>query len=68
MYAIAEVTRAPSPAFKSIVPYKVALISMDEGFRIMAHGRGDLACDDRVRIEFAEVADRVLPVAVPDPA
>ena len=63
MYGITRVTRAPTPEFAALVPYDIVLVTMDEGFRIMAHGRGPLACDDRVRIEFTDVGGRALPLA-----
>ncbi|MCD0502285.1 Zn-ribbon domain-containing OB-fold protein [Bordetella petrii] len=50
------VYRAPTPAFKTETPYVIALIDMDEGFRLMVnvHGGGSasVAIGERVRIAF----------------
>lgn len=61
------VYRAPLPAFKSALPYVIALLDMDEGFRIMANAlpqvqQGPLAIGARVRVGFTEVHGMALPV------
>jgi uncharacterized OB-fold protein len=60
------VHRAPLPAFKDMVPYVIAIVDMDEGFRVMAnalpHCRGGLAIGARVRIGFQDVHGMALPV------
>lgn len=60
------VHRAPLPAFKDMVPYVIAIVDMDEGFRVMANARaqdgGGLAIGARVRIGFREVHGMALPV------
>lgn len=58
------VYRAPLPAFKDMVPYVIAIVNMDEGFRVMANaltGREGLAIGARVRIGFQEVHGMALP-------
>jgi len=60
------VYRAPTPAFRDDAPYVIALIDMDEGFRLMTNvgeGRDDIAIGARVRIGFREVEGAVLPHA-----
>jgi len=61
------VYRAPTPAFKADTPYVIALIDMDEGFRLMTNVRGgandSVAIGRRVRIGFEVRGDRTLPIA-----
>lgn len=61
------VHRAPVPAFKADVPYVIAIVHMDEGFRLMTQvkdgARQDLRVDQPVRIGFAAVDGAVLPQA-----
>ncbi len=60
------VYRAPLPAFKDMVPYVIAIVDLDEGFRVMANAlaeaREGLAIGSRVRIGFHEVHGMALPV------
>lgn len=61
------VYRAPTPAFKADVPYVIALIDMDEGFRLMTNvrQRGDTAVSigQRVTIGFEPRGDVTMPIA-----
>jgi uncharacterized OB-fold protein len=61
------VFRAPTQAFREEVPYVIALIDMDEGFRLMANVAGGaaapVAIGTRVRIVFREVEGVALPQA-----
>jgi len=54
------VHRAPTPAFKDDVPYVIALVDLDEGFRLMANLRdcplGDARIGLRVRVFFEPLA------------
>jgi len=64
------VQRAPTAAFKEDVPYVIALIDLDEGFRMMMNWRGDdpaaARIGDRVRVVFETNASPwPLPQAVP---
>lgn len=60
------VHRAPLPAFKDRVPYVIAIVDMDEGFRVMANALPQavegLAIGARVRIGFQDVHGMALPV------
>lgn len=63
VYSHTTVHRAPTAAFKADVPYVIALVDMDEGFRMMVNVLG---CDPglvrigtRVRIVFREAAGGV---------
>jgi uncharacterized OB-fold protein len=61
------VYRAPLPAFKDMVPYVIAIVDMDEGFRVMANAlpqtpQGEFAIGSRVRINFTDVHGMALPV------
>ena len=61
------VHRAPTPAFRGEVPYVIALIDMDEGFRLMANvADGPVApigIGSRVQIGFREIDGVALPHA-----
>lgn len=59
--AVSTVTRAPSPELRAFTPYRVALVDMDEGFRMMGHVDEGLAIGDRVRAGYR----RLGPVLVP---
>ena len=61
------VHRAPTPAFRGDLPYVIALVDMDEGFRLMVNVQGGaepaLAIGQPVRIGFVEVEGMPLPIA-----
>ncbi len=61
------VHRAPLPAFKEETPYGIAIIDMDEGFRLMvnvsARIQSELAIGRRVRLGLREVEGVKLPHA-----
>lgn len=61
------VHRAPTPAFAAELPYVIALVDMDEGFRLMVNVQGGdepaLAIGQAVRIGFVEVEGMKLPIA-----
>ena len=61
------VYRAPLPVFKDMVPYVIAIVDLDEGFRVMANAlpavqQGTLGIGTRVRIGFQDVHGMALPV------
>lgn len=60
------VHRAPLPVFKQMVPYVIAIIEMEEGFRVMANAlpglQAAMAIGARVRIGFHDVQGMSLPV------
>ena len=61
------VYRAPTPAFRDEAPYVIALIDMEEGFRLMTNVAGgataQIAIGARVRIGFRQVDGVALPHA-----
>lgn len=61
------VHRAPTAAFRADAPYVIALIDMDEGFRLMVNVEGGasaaVAIGARVRIGFRHVDGVALPHA-----
>jgi len=61
------VHRAPTPVFREEVPYAIAVIDMDEGFRLMTNvaggGSTPLAIGQRMRIDFRNVEGVMLPHA-----
>ena len=60
------VHRAPLPAFRDMVPYVIAIVDMDEGFRVMCNAlpqaRDGLEIGARVRIGFQDDHGMSLPV------
>ena len=57
VYALTAVHRAPSDRFRAVVPYQLALVDMDEGFRLMGHAEAGLAIGSRTRAAVATIAD-----------
>lgn len=61
------VHRAPVPAFKEETPYIIALIDMEEGFRLMVNVKGGgttpVAIGQAVKIGFREIDGVALPEA-----
>jgi len=61
------VHRAPTPAFRAEAPYTIAIVDMDEGFRLMVNVAQDparpAAIGARVRIVVREVQGMALPHA-----
>ena len=59
------VHRAPLPVFQANAPYVIAMVDMDEGFRLMANVKDGasqaLRIDQPVRIGFVEVEGQHLP-------
>lgn len=48
VYAVSTVHRAPTEAFRALLPYTLVLVDLDEGPRVMAHGAPGLAIGDPV--------------------
>lgn len=60
-----EVLRAPTAAFRDMAPYVIALVDLDEGFRMMVNivdgERAAIAIGARTRTVFREVDGFTLP-------
>ena len=61
IYAASLVCRAATPETRAHVPYNIVLVDAAEGFRMMAHGAGDLAIGDDVAARFVPFAGRIVP-------
>jgi uncharacterized protein len=65
IYAATVVRRAPSPEYKDMVPYVLALIDLEEGPRMITNLVGDGALNwrigDAVRVTFERRVDGVMP-------
>jgi uncharacterized OB-fold protein len=61
VYATSLVCRAATPETRAHVPYNIVLVDTAEGFRMMAHGAGDLAIGDHVVARFVLFAGRIVP-------
>ncbi len=66
IFSITVVHRPPSDALRKHAPYGIALVDLDEGFRMMAHADPELAIGARVRVGFVEFGDRMVPRFVAD--
>ena len=55
------VHRAPDAKFRELAPYKIVLVDLDEGFRMMAHGDKDLDIGDSVMLSFIALDDQKIP-------
>ncbi|MBY0296192.1 MAG: OB-fold domain-containing protein [Methylobacterium sp.] len=62
VHALTTVARAPSAALRPHAPYTILLVDAAEGFRLMAHGEGDLAIGDSVTARFAPFGEGLVPV------
>jgi uncharacterized protein len=51
VYAATVVSRAPAEAFRTLVPYSLVLVTLDEGPRVMGHAEPGLAIGDPVAAE-----------------
>jgi uncharacterized OB-fold protein len=54
VFAVSVVSRAPSDAYKPLLPYTLALVDLDEGARLMAHAEPGIAIGERVAAGFFE--------------
>lgn len=61
VHASTLVQRAASDEFRAIAPYRIVLVDLAEGFRVMAHGDKLLLIGDRVHCQIQNMADRSLP-------
>lgn len=59
--ALTVVHRAPDEGWRTIAPYRLVLVDLDEGLRLMAHADAGVAVGDRVRGEVRLIAGRRLP-------
>jgi uncharacterized OB-fold protein len=68
VHATTLVQRAPSDEFRAIVPYRIVLVDMTEGFRVMGHGERSLAIGDAVICRIETIAGRALPFFTASPS
>jgi uncharacterized OB-fold protein len=62
VYAVTEVLRAPSEQLKAYAPYWIALVDVDEGFRMMAHVEPGARIGERVHARFLAFGGATIPV------
>lgn len=60
VYSLTTVHRAPSPAFAADTPYVLALVAMDEGFRLMVRLPGAAAIGDPAEIVLEPGPDGIV--------
>lgn len=68
VHAATTVYRAPDDQFRSIAPYTLVLVELDEGVRVMGHGQPGAAIGARVAVTFTEIAGRLMPYFCPIPS
>jgi uncharacterized OB-fold protein len=61
VHATTLVHRAPDDAFRAIAPYRLVLVELDAGVRLMGHGQPDLAIGQRVVCQVRDIAGRKVP-------
>jgi uncharacterized OB-fold protein len=61
VYAVTTVERAPTEDFRALQPYAIALVDLDEGFRMMAHADIGAKIGERVQATFFAHGERHLP-------
>jgi uncharacterized OB-fold protein len=65
VYSLTVVHRGPTAEFRSIVPYVLALIELEEGPRMMAHivgeGAAQAAIGEKVQVVFESAGDFKIP-------
>ena len=66
VYAVTVVTRAPSDDFRSLAPYTLVLVELEEKSRVMAHAQEAAAVGDRVVATFFKHGERTLVRFRPD--
>jgi uncharacterized OB-fold protein len=59
--AVTRIMRAPTEALQALAPYTLVLVDTDEGFRLMAHGAGNLAVGTAVQARYVAWHDRLVP-------
>ncbi len=69
IYTFSIVRQTYHPAFRELVPYIVAWIDLDDGFRMLSNIIGvpseDVRIGQRVRVEWEEHGDLALPLFTP---
>lgn len=72
VYTFSVVMQNRNPAFRDLVPYAVAFIDLDEGFRLMSNVVGvkdptkDIRCGMRVKVRWEDQNDEIsLPLFEP---
>ncbi len=61
VHASTLVQRALSDEFREIAPYRIVLVDIAEGFRVMGHAVPSLAIGDAVKCTITTIAGRPLP-------
>lgn len=69
IYTYSVVRQTYHPAFKALLPYVVAWVDLDEGFRMLSNVVGiaseAISVGQRVRVEWEEHGEVALPVFTP---
>jgi uncharacterized OB-fold protein len=60
VHAVTVVGRAPSDAFRSLAPYTLVVVTLDEGARLMGHATPGVQIGDAVTAIFFKHLDQTL--------
>lgn len=69
VYSYTTVRQTPDRAFRPELPYVVAFVDLDEGFRLLTHvlpASDEVRIGQRVRLTWQDVGEVTLPVFHPD--
>ena len=61
VHASTLVHRAPTDDFRAAAPYRIVLVDLAEGFRMMGHADLSLAIGEPVQCRIRTIAGRLLP-------
>jgi uncharacterized OB-fold protein len=69
LYTFSVIMQTRNPQFAGLVPYAIAYVDLDEGFRMMSTVVGvdpltDLKCGQAVQLEWEEQEDGEYPIPV----
>ena len=57
VYAVTDVSRAADPRFAALVPYRLALVDLDDGPRVLGHAEPDACIGQRVVGRWQSLGD-----------
>jgi len=60
VHSVTQVGRAPTDLFKALVPYTLAIVLLDEGFKVMGHAETGVQIDDVVIGDYVLILDHML--------
>ena len=65
LFAATTVARAPDETFRALTPYRIALVDLEEGPRIMAHLSAEAPIGAQLEGRMETIAERPIPLFHP---